>query len=77
MTSHFSDEFRSVQCDGGGYTGCGEELEGGTGDRLSDLRRWGRKDGWQRVKDDTGSYIDLCPKHRISTRRGVSNASDD
>ena len=65
MTSHYVDEFRSVLCDGGGWQGCGNELEGGVGDRLSDLRHWGRKQGWTRVKDDSGRYIDLCPKHRV------------
>lgn len=54
MSSHYSDEFRSVVCDGGGYMGCMNEVEGGIGDRLSDLRSWGRKDGWQRVKCDDG-----------------------
>lgn len=69
MSSRYSDEFRSVRCDS---PNCKHEIEGDVGDRLSDLRRWGRKNGWERTKEATGYYIDLCPAHRISTRRRVT-----
>lgn len=58
---HFDGTSQEIRCDGGGWTGCASVIEGGIGDRMKDIRHWASDKGWKRVKDDTGTYLDLCP----------------
>jgi hypothetical protein len=63
----FTETCGELRCDGGGWTGCASFIEGGIGDRVSDLRRWAKEKGWKRKKADDGKYYDFCPACAMNT----------
>lgn len=59
----------SLDCDGGGWTGCGSYIEQEQGENVLSLRAAAKEDGWTRVKGDDNKMLDLCPNCSLKTTR--------
>lgn len=57
----YSKTHRSIDCDGGGWTGCMNHFDLLDGETVPKARADAKSQGWKRVKGDDGVMLDLCP----------------